>query len=60
MVGTQILDVFVPLVIFRRRRVINGLIKQIDVMPQGDLLDWILKKERKINRAAEDLLELTM
>jgi hypothetical protein len=59
-VGTQILDVFVPLVIFRRRRVINGLIKQIDVMPQGDLLDWILKKERKINRAAEDLLELTM
>jgi hypothetical protein len=59
-VGTQILDMFVPLVIFRRRRVINGLIKQIDVMPQGDLLDWILKKERKINRAAEDLLELTM
>jgi hypothetical protein len=58
-VGVRMLDMFVPLEISRRRRVIIGLVKQLEKIPDQDRSRWILKKERSINRAVEDLLELT-
>jgi len=56
----QILAAVEPMVIFRRRRVISGVIKQLERIPDQNRSQWIFKRERKINRVVEDLLELTM
>jgi hypothetical protein len=55
----QMLNTIEPLIIFRRRRAISSLIKQLEKIPKQDSSAWIFKKERKLNRAVEDLLELT-
>lgn len=58
-VGVQMLDVIEPLVIFRRRRIIHGLIKQLKTVPVQDCSEWLFKRKRTLNRAVEDLLELS-
>jgi hypothetical protein len=55
----QILGAISQLVIFRRRRVIKMLIKKIETIPRVQRSEWVLEKEGKINRAVEELLELT-
>ena len=57
--GVQMLGAFSQLVIFRRRRVIKTLIKKIETIPVVQRSEWVLEKEEKINRAVEELLELT-
>jgi hypothetical protein len=57
--GIQILNAVEPLVIFSRRRAIGGVIKQLKNVHGQDRANWILQRERKINRTVEDLLELT-
>jgi hypothetical protein len=58
--GVQMLGAISQLVIFRRRRVIKMLIKRIETIPRLQRSEWVLKNEGKINRAVEELLELTM
>jgi hypothetical protein len=53
------LDAVEPLVIFIRRRAISGLIKQLKNVHEQDRAKWMFKREHKINRTVEDLLELT-
>jgi hypothetical protein len=58
-VGLQMLNAVEPLVIFNRRRAISGLIKRFKDVHGQDRAKWMFKRERKINRTVEDLLELT-
>lgn len=58
--GVQMLGAISQLVIFRRRRVIKMLIKRIETIPRLQRSEWVLENEGKINRAVEELLELTM
>jgi hypothetical protein len=58
--GVRILDGLESLAIFRRRRVINGFIKKLETIRDQDRTKWILKRERTVKRASEDLLELSM
>ena len=57
--GVQMLGAISQLVIFKRRRVIKMLIKKIETIPEIQRSEWVLEKEGKINRAVEELLELT-
>lgn len=58
-VGEQMLDAFILLEIPRRRRIINDLVSQLKNIHVQDRSKWIFERKRKINRAIEDLLELT-
>jgi hypothetical protein len=58
-VGMQILDGFVPLEIRRRRWIIRGLMKRMDVIPFEERAPWIVRNVRKISHAIENLLELS-
>jgi hypothetical protein len=58
-VGVQTLGAFELLAIPIRRQVISDLIKQLERIPQQDRSQWIFKRSRAINRAVEDLLELS-
>jgi hypothetical protein len=57
--GERILNAFVPLEIRRRRWVIRRLVKRIDKIPVEQCAVWLVKKESKITRAVENLLELS-
>lgn len=59
-VGTQIIDALLPLEIFRRRMLIKILLKKIERVPFHRRAPWLVKKERTMNRAVEDLLELSL
>jgi hypothetical protein len=59
-VGVKILDTFEPVVIFKRRRTISGLIKKLEEVSAADHAKWILKRRQKFNQMMEDLLELSM
>lgn len=58
-VGVQALSVIELLAISRRRQVISDLIKQLEKVALQDRSEWIFKRARAINRAVEDLLELS-
>lgn len=58
-VGMQILNGIVPLEIYRRRRAIHELVRQMDVIPVADRAAWVVRNERKVSRAIENLLELS-
>ena len=53
------LDGFGTVVLWNRRRVIRGLIKKAQKLLPTERAEWSLKKERKLIKAAEDLLELS-
>lgn len=57
--GERILCAFVPLEIRRRRWIIRRLVKRIDKIPVEQCAVWLAKKEGKITRAVENLLELS-
>jgi hypothetical protein len=58
-VGIQILNAFVPLEICRRRWVIRRLLKRIEKIPIEECAGWLVREERNITHAVEDLLELS-
>lgn len=59
-VGSQILNSLVPLEIRRRRWVIRQIIKKLGQVPMNDRAEWVVKRGKKINRALDDLLELSL
>jgi hypothetical protein len=59
-VGLQILDAFDSLEICRRRWVIRRFLKQIEGVAPDKRGAWLALKQHKVDRATEDLLELTL
>lgn len=58
-VGMRMLDGFGAVVLWNRRRIIRGLLKKAQRLLPTERAAWSLKKERKLIRATEDLLELS-
>jgi hypothetical protein len=55
----QILNAFVPLEIRRRRWLIRKLVKRMDKISTEAGAEWLIKNERKVTHAVENLLELS-
>src|ERR1700684_2057592 len=58
-IGLQMLDAVEPLVISSRRRTIRGLVKELQKISDQDRSKLVIRRERTISRAVEDLLELS-
>jgi len=58
--GLQTLKGFRVIEIIRRRWVIERLVKEMGKLDADGWEQWLVKKERKVRRTAEDLLELSL
>lgn len=58
-VGLQILEGLNAVEILRRQWVIHRLVKRMGGIPADQRAEWIVKREEKINRKVDDLLELS-
>jgi hypothetical protein len=58
-VGVRMLNALIPLEIRRRRWLIRKLIERINRIPLDEAAAWLVRKERKITLAVDNLLELS-
>jgi hypothetical protein len=58
-VGMQMLKAFTSIEIYRRRWIIGKLVKEMGKMDLSRRGDWLVEKQREINRAVDDMLELS-
>ena len=59
-VGLRLLDGYAFMEIRRRRWVIKRFVKQIEDVSKDERAEWLVKRERKVNRTMDDLLELSL
>jgi len=53
------LDAFAAVEIRRRRRLIPKLVRRVANLPTDERTGWMSKNQRQMNRAIEDILELS-
>jgi len=58
-VGLRLLDGYAFMEIRRRRWVIKRFVKRIEDVSKDERAEWLVKRERKVNRTMDDLLELS-